>query len=115
MRAGVPFTDPNGNTCLTSQTVAGPGGRTFCPASLKAISPGGLGPKLAKDILFGPVPYGDTHEYSPWAGAMDDPSTKRLAKGRLRILIFSIDRPLVLSELAICRPKERICRKTDSR
>jgi len=102
----------NGNTCLTSQTVAGPGGGTFCPASLKAISPGGLGQKLAKGILFGPIPYGDTHEYSPWAGAMDDPSTKRPAKGRLRILIFqSIARWFSLNSPFAARRSESVERQ----
>jgi hypothetical protein len=68
---GVPFTDPNGIKCLTSQTVTGSGGGTFCPESsptAPTISPGGLGQKLAKAILFGPVPYGDTHENNPWFG-----------------------------------------------
>jgi hypothetical protein len=73
----VSFTDANGNTCDTTQTVAGPGGGTFCPGSTPTkttISPGGLGQKLAKGILFGPVPYGDTHENNPWlGGSIDDP------------------------------------------
>jgi hypothetical protein len=31
---GIPFTDPDGNTCTTDQTVAGPNGETLCPQSV---------------------------------------------------------------------------------
>lgn len=31
---GIPFTDQDGNTCTTAETVAGPNGETLCPASV---------------------------------------------------------------------------------